>query len=395
MKAPRDDPLKDHAWMDTHEAYVNHAQNNEQEILFIGDDHVALLNNTQYYRQWFMPLHCSSFGIIGDKLEDVRWRVENGELDGNPMKMIVLSVGANDTMRSDEFLSSLTALTQIIREKQPDAKLFVMRLLPSGRERNARWKYVEEINERLEGALLETATVVDAPGDLLIEDRLETYMAYDYRHLTDQGYLRVFEPLYMAALDVLDMNDYETSARYSVANGLLPPMVHAAALLELWNYWRQAGGRRWRVENGELDGNPMKMIVLSVGANDTMRSDEFLSSLTALTQIIREKQPDAKLFVMRLLPSGRERNARWKYVEEINERLEGALLETATVVDAPGDLLIEDRLETYMAYDYRHLTDQGYLRVFEPLYMAALDVLDMNDYETSARYSVANGRQFV
>jgi len=75
------------------------------------------------------PLHCLCFGSFGDSLANLLWRVENGEAERFTPKCIVVSIGQSETPREvnvDEYLAALVQLAQLLREKQPSAKIFFM-----------------------------------------------------------------------------------------------------------------------------------------------------------------------------------------------------------------------------------------------------------------------------
>ncbi len=81
-----------------------------------------------------------NFGIAGDRVEHVRWRVQHGELDGFQPQLIVLFIGTNnlgearDGVRSKnrppEIVAGIGALVRDIWERQPSARLVLMALRP-------------------------------------------------------------------------------------------------------------------------------------------------------------------------------------------------------------------------------------------------------------------------
>lgn len=97
------------------------------------------LQHTDIWNELFVPLHCLNFGIHRDKVENVLWRIHNGELDNvkpkvtNPVitlnflikyftsKVIVLHVGTNNiTNSSEEIKNGILELVDVIRDKHPD-----------------------------------------------------------------------------------------------------------------------------------------------------------------------------------------------------------------------------------------------------------------------------------
>ena len=76
----------------------------------------------------------------GDRLADVLWRLENGELDGYRAKRIVLRAGGNNVLvnRAAETAEAIVSAVKLVRAKQPDAKAELMAIPPSGQDE--RWE---------------------------------------------------------------------------------------------------------------------------------------------------------------------------------------------------------------------------------------------------------------
>lgn len=49
--------------------------------MFIGDSIIQALQHTYVWNELFAPMHCLNFGIHRDQIENVLWRIKNGELD--------------------------------------------------------------------------------------------------------------------------------------------------------------------------------------------------------------------------------------------------------------------------------------------------------------------------
>nr|CAI5866160.1 unnamed protein product [Callosobruchus analis] len=78
------------------------------------------------WNEFFAPLHCLNFGIHRDKIENVLWRIEHGELDNIKPKVIVLHVGTNNFQNSaEEIRDGILNLIDVIREKHPDVYIVV------------------------------------------------------------------------------------------------------------------------------------------------------------------------------------------------------------------------------------------------------------------------------
>ena len=75
-----------------------------------------------------------NLGYGGDQTQNVLWRFENGELDGYSAKAAVLMIGTNNNGvgGADPAVTAegIKACVALLRKKQPNAKVFLMSLLP-------------------------------------------------------------------------------------------------------------------------------------------------------------------------------------------------------------------------------------------------------------------------
>lgn len=79
------------------------------------------LQHTDTWNDLFAPLHCLNFGIHRDRIENVLWRIVNGELDNVKPKAIVLHVGTNNYDNTpEEIADGIIEIIQLIRERHPD-----------------------------------------------------------------------------------------------------------------------------------------------------------------------------------------------------------------------------------------------------------------------------------
>ena len=71
-------------------------------------------------------------GYGGDRTYHALWRARNGELDGYRARLIVLLIGCNNWQENSvtEIAADIRELVGVIRQKQPQAKILLMPLLP-------------------------------------------------------------------------------------------------------------------------------------------------------------------------------------------------------------------------------------------------------------------------
>jgi lysophospholipase L1-like esterase len=116
------------------------------DIYFEGDsitrrwgatDYPLLLEN---WRQNFTGWNAADFGWGADRIENILWRLENGELDGVHPKIVVLLAGTNNignripTEGADVLVSNVTkglaAVLRTIQEKAPEATIILTAIFP-------------------------------------------------------------------------------------------------------------------------------------------------------------------------------------------------------------------------------------------------------------------------
>ncbi|XP_053655744.1 platelet-activating factor acetylhydrolase IB subunit alpha2 [Cherax quadricarinatus] len=209
--SPLQDVHGDGRWLSMHNRFVNQAREMEPDVVFVGDSLVANLQSTDLWEKWFAPMHSLNFGIGGDQTQHVLWRLKNGELEYIKPKAVVVLVGTNNHDHSaDEVAEGITEIFQAIREKQPQAYIVILTLLPRGEKPNPLREKNSEVNVLIKEALRQAdlCQVVNIDRDLVLSDgTIDHRDMYDYLHLTSQGYRRAFEPVYMLLTNLLHEND--------------------------------------------------------------------------------------------------------------------------------------------------------------------------------------------
>ena len=100
-------------------------------------DYPDLLAN---WKQNFFGWNAADFGWGGDRTQNIRWRLESGELDGVNPKVVVLLAGTNNVgdlttpggvdSKADDITRGLQAILHVIQEKAPAATIIVMGIFP-------------------------------------------------------------------------------------------------------------------------------------------------------------------------------------------------------------------------------------------------------------------------
>ncbi len=146
IPADRPVPRTDRNSQTAHEQLVAKAKQGRIDVYFEGDsitrrwgatDYPQLLEN---WRNNFFGWNAADFGWGADRVENILWRLENGELDGVNPKVIVLLAGTNNVGNSlppegiDVAAANVTKgieeVLRIMRAKAPDAAIVVTAIFP-------------------------------------------------------------------------------------------------------------------------------------------------------------------------------------------------------------------------------------------------------------------------
>jgi len=205
---PQDDKDGDGRWMSIHERFLAEVKEKEPEVVFIGDSHIALLEHTDVYKEFFAPTHALCLGIRGDTTSNVLWRMQHGELEFIKPKVIVLLIGTNNRDQTPEqILGGIRAVVDVVVKKQPQAALFVAKIPPRGEKPNAKRELLAKVNAGLQQALndVPNCRVLDIdPGFVGANGTIDYRDMYDFLHLTPQGYRKAFEIVHIAVTSILN-----------------------------------------------------------------------------------------------------------------------------------------------------------------------------------------------
>lgn len=128
-----------------HEQLVQKAKQGGIDVYFVGDSITRRWGATDaQYRplleNWktnFFGWNAANFGWGADRIENILWRLQNGELDGVNPKVIVMLAGANNVgnqpgspEKIEDITRGLKALVDLCRSKAPDATIIVTAIFP-------------------------------------------------------------------------------------------------------------------------------------------------------------------------------------------------------------------------------------------------------------------------
>lgn len=155
-----------YSWVDRHEAVLDYTAQVQPEIVLLGNSITHFWGGMPFERRrvadevWqdlFQGKRVVNLGYGWDRIENVQWRILHGELDGFQAKKIFMMLGTNnlDLNTNDEIIRGIRETVELIADKQPQAQLYVVKILPHrGKEERLRL-----LNTQLEKALAEMPQV--------------------------------------------------------------------------------------------------------------------------------------------------------------------------------------------------------------------------------------------
>jgi len=128
-------------WETRHKEILKYNATHSPQLLFIGNSITHfwggiptsdVRNGSDSWNKYFEKKNAINLGFGWDRIENVLWRVYNGELDNIAPSQIVIMIGTNnlDFNSNSEIREGLQFLTNAISARQPNAKILLMGILP-------------------------------------------------------------------------------------------------------------------------------------------------------------------------------------------------------------------------------------------------------------------------
>ncbi len=149
-----------------HEQLLEKTKRGRIDIYFEGDSITRRWGATDYpqllanWRANFFGWNAADFGWGADRVENILWRLENGELDGVGPKVIVLLAGTNNIgnrvppegigTAAANVTRGLAAVLRVMRAKAPNAAIILMGIFPRN-DNMAVMPSIDRVNAQLAG----------------------------------------------------------------------------------------------------------------------------------------------------------------------------------------------------------------------------------------------------
>ena len=135
-------------WYAEHDKHVEVAKSSSARVLLlIGNSLIhGLVRYPKVWNQYFSPLKTLNFGLCGNKIQHVLWRIKNGEITLKA-QTIVLHVGTNNIDRDQprDIANGIGSIAVLLQEARPNAKIILTGLLPRGLQPSIRRMQVDKV----------------------------------------------------------------------------------------------------------------------------------------------------------------------------------------------------------------------------------------------------------
>jgi len=133
-------------WLKRHESKIEAVKKEQFNLIFIGDSITQDWeknapppwgNFQQLWDRFYGDRHALNLGFGGDTTSNVLWRLENGELENQSPKLVVLLIGGNNSeikhWSSQQTIGGISAIIDLLHDKLPETKILLLGILPSDR----------------------------------------------------------------------------------------------------------------------------------------------------------------------------------------------------------------------------------------------------------------------
>jgi lysophospholipase L1-like esterase len=191
----------DEPFLQKHRSLLELRNKEAVQVIFLGDSLTRRWeDNLPLWEAYFSEYEPANLGVGADCIENLWWRVENGEIDHFEPKLILLLIGTNNLAKDTEevIIEGLLETTRTIQRKCPKAKVVVFGLLPREKDENGndyRVK-IEKINKALSTRSTLDNYQYEYFGDKLLrsDGMIDKMIMPDGLHLNEEGY-KVAGPL--------------------------------------------------------------------------------------------------------------------------------------------------------------------------------------------------------
>ena len=163
------------------------------DVAFVGDSITARWRGGENWAKHWGSYRAVNMGIGGDRTQNVLWRLQNGDLDGYKAKLFVVMIGTNNLWDKKaepaDVAAGVKAILDLIQSKQPQARILLMSILPTGEKPNPGREKRMAVNELISKFAGGSVEYMDISGKYLQPDgTISKEVMHDFLHLAPMGY---------------------------------------------------------------------------------------------------------------------------------------------------------------------------------------------------------------
>ena len=189
------DKFSDPIWVERY-GQINSNKLPNSRLVFLGD---SITQGWEYegsehwgiFRSRYNAVNC---GINGDKIQNLLWRILNGQVSDLNPEMVFILIGANNLKNNveDDIVQGIELVYKTVTELWPSAMVRVLSLFPRGHSGSDQYRIKAGAVNTILASKIDTIKIWD---EFLDNKRLRKKVMYDYLHLTSDGYRTLFETL--------------------------------------------------------------------------------------------------------------------------------------------------------------------------------------------------------
>jgi lysophospholipase L1-like esterase len=161
------------------------------DVAFVGDSITARWGGDNWQKHWGQ-YRAVNMGIGGDRTQHVLWRLQNGQLDGYKAKLFVVLIGTNNCDKKTEpeaVAAGIKAILDLIQARQPQAKILLMGIFPTGEKPNPDRDKKAAVNQLISKFADGSVSYIDISAKLVEpDDTISKEVMHDFLHLAPKGY---------------------------------------------------------------------------------------------------------------------------------------------------------------------------------------------------------------
>ena len=188
IATPRDE------WVDRVQQTLNQTKGKHFDLIFDGDSITDFWQGTgrEVWTARYGSLNAVDFGISADKVENLLWRLQQGQVDGLDPKLVVLMIGTNNSGRDSvgQIAEGISTVTAEYVKRCPHAQILLLAIFPrSPLPTDGIRAQIAAINQKISSLQSDRVTYLDiGPKFLQPDGKLAPEIMPDALHPSAKGY---------------------------------------------------------------------------------------------------------------------------------------------------------------------------------------------------------------